>query len=268
MSKIQIERTDTPFPGTYWRPISRVTSGGERLHLDQLQDALSGKSQDVLVEDPYTRGRMLGKFVMDRDTLVVAHQKVVDRVAEVNVGRMSVIGQHVRLGEGIELGSLVELQPAVTIEDGVRVGDRTALLKNATLKSGVSLGSMMYVGKRAVVGEGSSAATGTIIEQDVRFGCDVEVGRQVRVQRGTDLYEKVWVDDGADIGRRVHIKEGAWVGEAAQIGHYTVVEEGAIIGAEAVIGNMVEFRPHAWVTAGQQVPGRDQNYLGLPLNRL
>lgn len=276
MRDLQIERAEQAFPGTHWRPIARMTLNGERLNHQQLRDELSAREYtDIAVEDPYRRGHLLGDFVINRGTLVVAHRKSVATVEGVEIGPLSVVHKNVRLPQPTQedetttaqpnllVGTLVELQPGVVVTPGVRIGDRTAVLKGTVVKPWAHLSSVVFAGSQGIYGPGSRIGTGSVIEKDVQFAEDVSVGRQVHVQRAATVFERTTLDDGAQIGRHVRIHPDTTIGEAATIGHYTVVEEGAIVGAEAVVGDFTHRMP-GWVLAGQYIPGRHDTVMGAP----
>jgi UDP-3-O-[3-hydroxymyristoyl] glucosamine N-acyltransferase len=173
--------------------------------------------------------------------LLEARSYIADDVTPARIHPTAKIGPGVYVGPGCEISEGVVLEPNVVIMNRSRIGARSLVRANATI------GSSGFGFERTTNG----TALRFIHLGGVSIGCDVEIGANSCVARGT-LQDTV-IEDGAKIDNLAHISHnvrvcrdafvlagakvcgGARIGKASWIGPNVCVREKVEIGDGALI---------------------------------
>lgn len=134
----------------------------------------------------------------------------------------------------------------------------------------VEIGERCLIFNQVVIYEGSRLGEGCVVEDRVRVGYDVHVGRDVRLIYGAYLCDRVQVDDGARVAG--FVCDGAQIGTQSsvmgQLVHeYSrphcrwwevdepspVVHEDVVVGFGATVVGGVELGPRSYIAAGAVV---------------
>ncbi len=197
--------------------------------------------------------------------------------AEVSIGPLVVIGDHVHLGErvvlhphvvlgdGVILGSDVEVFPQVTILNGSRIGNRVVI------QAGTVIGSdgfgYAHDGERylkiahlgcVVIEDDVEIGAGNTIDRATfgctRIGCGVKtdnlvhIAHNVSVGDHTVIVAQVGIAGSTCVGRHVTL-----AGQAGLSGHITIGDN-AVVGPQAGVAQSVP--PGAVVSGSPEMPHR------------
>ncbi len=135
----------------------------------------------------------------------------------------------------------------VVIESGCVVGENVVIEHNVVIQKGTTIGARSRIRSNASIGGDGFGferlADGSPIRfvhlGGVRIGCDVEIGANTCVARGTlgdtIIEDGVKIDNLVHIAHNVHVKRGAFVIACAEVSGGVVIGENTWVGPNASV---------------------------------
>jgi UDP-3-O-[3-hydroxymyristoyl] glucosamine N-acyltransferase len=198
---------------------------------------------------------------------IVAHFRPPRVRSRIGISPQAVISASARIG------TAVDVHPGATIDDDVVLGDRSQVLMGAHVLAGCVLGCDVTIGpgvvleENTVVGDRTRIHAGTVIgaagfgyrqEQGrhvpaaqlghVVIGCDVEIGANVTIDRGT--YGTTRIGDGTKIDNLVQIAHNCQIGRHNLICSQVGIAGSTTTGDYVVMAGQVGVRDHVHIGTG------------------
>jgi UDP-3-O-[3-hydroxymyristoyl] glucosamine N-acyltransferase len=236
-----------------YRRIAGVTQAGAVLVRPAEKDLLPAACIKLLLDNPYAGyARAMQKFYpMQSPRPGMSSQAVVSETAEVDpsarlepgvivyaeakIGPRTHIGAHTVVGQGVEIGADCFVGPNVTllnltmgdaclIHAGVAIGqdgfgfaqDQEGIIKVPQV-GGVKIGNRVEIGANSTVDRG--ALGNTVIEEDCKLDCQVQIAHNVRLGRGCRLVAQVGIAGSTRLGEGVVIG-----GQSGVAGHIEIAD--------------------------------------------
>jgi len=211
---------------------------------------------------------------------------------DAEIGEDAAIGPLVVIGRGVRIGPNARIAPQVSIAEEVRVGS------DALIHAGVRIGARVVIGNRfiaqpgAVIGsDGFSFVTpsksgaeqvretlgdrGETAKQDwsrihslgsVEIGCDVEIGANATIDRGTVRDTRIgW---GTKLDNQVHIAHNVVVGKDCLLCGQVGIAGSARIGDRVVMGGQCGVSDNIFVGDDVVAGGATKMFTNAPAGRV
>ncbi|HMP79914.1 MAG TPA: UDP-3-O-(3-hydroxymyristoyl)glucosamine N-acyltransferase [Pirellulaceae bacterium] len=245
--------------------VSGTVPSGERPYI-VVADAESAFAQIVAIFRP----------PLERKPVGVSPQACVDPTASVAEGvdiyPGAIIGAHVTIGAG------TTIMPGVVVMEHCSIGCQVTLFPNVVLYENTQIGDRSMIHAGAVIGAfgfGYKSRNGkhSLVPQlgRVVIGCDVEIGANATIDRGT--YDDTRIGDGTKIDNLVMIGHNCRIGAANLLCSQVGIAGSCTTGDHVVMAGQVGIGDHLQigdrVTLGAKsgvmhsIPD-DQIYLGIP----
>ena len=153
---------------------------------------------------------------------------------EVHIGPGSTIHSGAHLMAGCKVGANVTIFPGVVLYEDTVVGDRSIIHSGAVIGC-FGFGYKLVEGKHQL-----SAQLG-----NVQIGCDVEVGANTTIDRGT--YGPTLIGDGTKIDNQVQIAHNCRIGEHNMICSQVGIAGSTSTGKYVVMAGQVGVRDHVHI---------------------
>jgi len=153
---------------------------------------------------------------------------------DVTIGSGSVIHSGAHVMQGCQLGEDVTIYPAAVLYEETTVGDRSIIHSGAVI-GGNGFGYKFSEGKHVL-----SAQLG-----NVQIGCDVEVGANTTIDRGT--YGPTMIGDGTKIDNQVQIAHNCRIGKHNMLCSQVGIAGSTSTGDYVVMAGQVGVRDHVHI---------------------
>ena len=214
----------------------------------------------LVTDDPYLGYVRAARFLNPEPAHMpgVCATAVVD--ADAVVAQSAFLGPNCVVGPGAEIGEQTYVGPGCVVGADVIIGRGSRLVANVTLCTGVKLGERVILHPGVVIGSdgfGMAREDGRWLKIPqlgiTLIGCDVEIGANSTVDRGT--LENTVIGDGVKIDNHVHIGHNVRIGAHTVIAGGTVVGGSARIGQRCIFGGAVAVNGHIEITDDVTVSG-------------
>jgi UDP-3-O-[3-hydroxymyristoyl] glucosamine N-acyltransferase len=178
----------------------------------------------------------------------------------VHIPASAQIGPNVVLEEGVMLGERVVIGAGTTLADNVSVGADSLLYPRVTVYAECQLGERSIVHSGVVIGAdgfGMAWDQGAWVKIPqvgrVVIGCDVEIGANTTIDRGT--IEDTVVEDGVKLDNQIQIAHNCRIGAHTVIAGCAGLSGSTKIGRHCRIGGGVGIVGHVELCDGVTVSG-------------
>lgn len=194
--------------------------------------------------------------------------------ADVRIGPRSRIGAHVSIGDGTVIGADALLHPGVRIAARVSIGDRFIAHSGAVAGSdGFSFVTPEPSGVeeiRATLGEREGIREQKWIRiaslGGVEIGCDVEIGANATIDRGTIRATRI--GDGTKLDNMVHLGHNVQVGRDCLLCGQVGIAGSSVIGDRVVLGGQCGVSDNIRVGDDVIAGGATKIFTNVPAGRV
>lgn len=251
-----------------YRKVAGVTQAGAVLVRPEDKDLLPQACVRLVLNNPYAGyARAMQQFYpLQPPKPGLSNQAVVSQTAEVDpsarlepgvivypeakIGPRVHIGAHTVVGQGVEIGADCLIGPNVTllnlkmgesciIHAGVAIGqdgfgfaeDERGLIKVPQV-GGVNIGSRVEVGANSTIDRG--ALGNTVIEDDCKLDCQVQIAHNVHLGQGCRLVAQVGIAGSTRLG------EGVLIGGQSGVAGHVEIADRVMVAAKSGVTKSIE----------------------------